>query len=59
MPTVSRYVVAVSSVLVLMLVVLAGCTGSSAAGIAERLEMRREQWRLDRQKLVGLEAGLP
>ena len=60
MPAVSRYVVAVSSVLVLVpvLVVLAGCTGTSAAGIAERLEMRREQWRLDRQKLVGLEGGL-
>ncbi|MDE0206984.1 MAG: transferrin-binding protein-like solute binding protein, partial [Candidatus Tectomicrobia bacterium] len=30
----------------------------SAARMAERLEMQREQWRLDRQELAGLEGGL-
>ncbi|MCY4514330.1 MAG: hypothetical protein OXC69_04245, partial [Candidatus Tectomicrobia bacterium] len=58
MPAVTRNVVAVSSVLVLVLAVLEGCSGTSAARIAERLEMQREQWRLDRQKLAGLEGGL-
>ena len=56
--TVTRNVVAVPSVLVLVLAVLAGCSGTGAARIAERLEMQREQWRLDRQKLAGLEGGL-
>ena len=57
MSTLARTAVAAFSVLVLT-AVLAGCSGTSAARIAERLEMQREQWRLDRQKLAGLEGGL-
>ena len=57
MSTLARTAVAAFSVLVLI-AVLAGCSGTSAAKIAERLEMQREQWRLDRQKLAGLEGGL-
>lgn len=57
MSTLARTAVAAFSVLVLI-AVLAGCSGTSAARIAERLEMQREQWQLDRQKLAGLEGGL-
>ena len=57
MSTLTRKVVAVFSVLVLG-AVLAGCSSTNAVKIAERLEKQREQWRLDRQKLAGLEGGL-
>ena len=56
---VTRTVATVSSLLVFAFAAaLAGCSGTSAARIAERLEMQREQWRLDRQELAGLEGGL-
>ena len=59
MSTLTRKVLAVSSVLVFWLAAfLAGCSGTSAARIADRLEMQQERWRLERQQLAGLEGGL-
>lgn len=57
MSTLTRNVVAVFSVLVLA-ALLASCSSTSTVRVAERLEKQREQWRLDRQKLAGLEGGL-
>ena len=57
--TLTRTVATVSSLLVFAFAAaLAGCSGTSAARMAERLEMQREQWRLDRQELAGFEGGL-
>ena len=57
--TLTRTFAAVSALLVFAFAAaLAGCSGTSAARMAERLEMQREQWRLDRQELAGLEGGL-
>ena len=57
--TLTRTVAIVSSLLVFAFAAaLAGCSGTSAARMAERLEMQREQWRLDRQELAGFEGGL-
>ena len=57
----SRKIVLVSLVAVLS-AVMAGCSGIrnelSESRVAERLEAQREQERLDRQRLAGLEGGL-
>ena len=59
MHIVTRTVATVSSLLVFAFAAaLAGCSGTSAARMAEMLETQREQWRLDRQELAGLEGGL-
>lgn len=59
MSTLTRTVATVTWLPVLALAaVLSGCSGTSESRIAERLELQREQWRLERQELAGLEGGL-
>lgn len=57
----SRKIVMVSLVAVLS-AVMAGCSSTgnelSESRVAERLQAQREQERLDRQRLAGLEGGL-